>query len=155
MKYLTPALAALMISFATSPAFAFDWHYYSENKALIGSTGEEEGDTDFRATCKDGGKAEIGIGAQENIGKGEGEAVSVMLASGSRSLTIDGTSGESPNFQMTGGVELQTMVDGGHAIFALLGDKGPIKVSGPIKTTWPDKGRAAATAAFVKACFGK
>jgi hypothetical protein len=52
-------------------------------------------------------------------------------------------------------VELQTTVESAHPIFALLGAKGSIKVSGPIKATWPEKGRAAATKTFMKACFGK
>jgi hypothetical protein len=149
------ALAAAALTLAASPALAFDWSYVSETKELIGTTGEEEGDTDFRASCLAGGKANIGIGAAEDIGKGEGEAVSVTLTAGATSLTIEGKSGKSPNFEMTAGVELQTQVDGGHAIFTLLGEKGAIKVTGPIKTTWPEKGRVAATKAFVKACFGK
>lgn len=155
MRLLAPALALAALTLSASPAFAFSWSYFADGKELIGTTGEEEGDTDFRATCKGGGKAEIGIGAAEGIGKGEGEAVSVTLAAGATSLTIDGKSGQSPNFQMTAGVELQTTVDGGHAIFALLGEKGVIKVSGPIKASWPEKGRAAATKSFLKACFGK
>ena len=148
-------LSAAALMFAATPAFAFDWIYVAESKTLIGWTGEEEGDTDFRATCKAGGKAAIGIGAETNVGKGEGEAVSATLTLGARSLTIGGHSGKSPNFEMTGGVELQTDVDASHAIFAMLGDKGAIKVTAPFKTTWPEKGRAAATKAFVTACFGK
>jgi hypothetical protein len=155
MRLIVPALAAVMLSPAAAPAFAFGWTYVAENKTLIGSTGEDEGDTDFRATCKAGGKAEIGIGAQENIGTGEGEAVSVTLAAGTRILTIDGHSGKSPNFQMTAGVELQTEVDAKHAVFELLAGPGAIKVTGKtIKATWPAAGRAAATKAFSKACFG-
>ena len=154
MKLIAPILAAALMTLATAPAHAFSWMYVGESKELIGSTGEEEGDTDFRATCKAGGKAEIGIGAAEGVGKGEGEAVSVALAAGASALTLEGKSGKSPNFEMTAGVELQTEVDSKHAIFALLSGKGAIKVTAPFKTSWPDKGRAAATKKFVHACFG-
>jgi hypothetical protein len=154
MKLNVPALALFALSLTATPAFAYDWIYLDESKTLIGWTGEEEGDTDFRATCKDGGKAEIGIGAQPGIGEGKGEAVSVTLTAGAQTLTIDGKSGNSPNFEMTGGVELQTNVDGKHQIFALLLGKGAIKVTKPIQANWPEKGRAAATKKFQKACFG-
>jgi hypothetical protein len=148
-------VAAAIVALSGRPALAFNWTYFAETKELIGTTGEEEGDTDFRATCKAGGKADIGIGAAEGIGKGEGETVSVTLATGMTSLKIDGKSAQSPNFQMTAGVELQTTVDSAHPIFALLGATGSITVSGPIKATWPAKDRAAATMTFAKACFGK
>lgn len=154
MKLIAPALAAAMLTFAATPAFAYSWLYLDEEKLLMGSTGEEEGDTDFRATCKGNGKAEIGIGAQPGIGKGEGEAVSATLIGGGKMLSIAGKSGKSPNFEMTGGVELQTEVDSKHEIFALLLGKGPIKVTAPIKVTWAADGRAAATKEFQKACFG-
>jgi hypothetical protein len=154
MKLFAPTLAATTLLFAATPAAAYSWMYLTETNELIGSTGEEEGDTDFRATCKPGGKAEIGIGAADGIGKGEGEPVTVTLAAGAKSLTVQGKSGKSPNFEMTAGVELQTDVDGNHEIFALLGEKGTIKVTVPIKTSWPADGRSAATKAFVKACFG-
>ena len=140
MKLIAPALAAATLLFVATPASAYSWLYVAETKELMGSTGEEEGDTDFRATCKPGGKAEIGIGAAEGIGKGEGDPVSVTLAAGAKSLTVQGKSGKSPNFEMTAGVELQTIVDGKHEIFALLGEKGAIKVSGPITTSWPPPG---------------
>ena len=155
MRLTAPALAAVVLTFAATPGFAFNWMYLPDTKELIGSTGEDEGDTDFRATCKAGAKAQIGIGAQENVGTGEGEAVSVTLAAGAKSLTVEGKSGKSPNFQMTAGVELQTDVDASHAIFALLGEKGAIKVMGKtMQATWPPAGRAAATKSFTKACFG-
>jgi hypothetical protein len=149
------ATACAMLSVAATPALAYNWMYIEENKSLIGSTGEEEGDTDFRATCKASGKAEIGIGAAQDVGTGEGEGVSVKLTAGKRVLTIQGLSGQSPNFQMTGGVELQTQVDGKHEIFQLLADKGTIKMSGGKRAaSWLATGRAAATKTFMKACFG-
>ncbi len=154
MKLIALAAAALLPMFATQPAFAFKWIYLREAKELIGSTSEEEGDTDFRATCRAGGKAEIGIGAAEGIGTGEGELVSVTLTASAQTLTIDGHSRKSPNFEMTAGVELRTEVDAKDAVFRLLGESGAIRVSGKtIKATWPANGRAAATRAFVKACF--
>src|SRR5215510_10007081 len=101
MKLNVPAFALFALSLTATPAFAYDWIYLDESKTLIGWTGEEEGDTDFRATCKDGGKAQIGIGATPGIGEGKGEAVSVTLTAGTQTLTIDGKSGNSPNFEMT------------------------------------------------------
>ncbi len=159
MKTLIRALllASILVPIAGGMAQAqYLWTYVKDTKELIGSTGEEEGDTDFRATCKAGGHAEVGIGAETGIGDGNGEAVSVTLTSGTKTLKIDGKSRNSPNFQMTAGVELQTTVDGQHAIFQLLAESGAIKVSGQgKKATWPAAGRAKATASFVKACFGR
>ena len=155
MKLIASSSFALSLMFVTQPAFAFSWTYLGQSKELIGSTGEDEGDTDFRAACRPGGKAEIGIGAAEGIGAGEGEAVSVRLAAGAQTLTIGGHSRKSPNFEMTAGVELQTVLDAKHALFRLLAEPGAIKVSGKtIKATWPATDRAAATRAFVKTCFG-
>ena len=150
------AIGAVMLAGGTAHAApTVGWHYIGESRELIGSTGEDEGDTDFRATCKPGATAELGIGAEENVGTGAGEAVSLTLASGARSVRLDGHSKQSPNFQMTGSVELVATVDKTHAIFQLLADPGAIKVSGKtISTTWPDRGRAAATKAFLTACFG-
>jgi len=122
---------------------------------LIGSTGEDEGDTDFRATCKGAGNAELGIGAAEGVGTGAGEAVSLTLRSAARTMLIAGHSKQSPNFQMTAGVELVADVDKSNVVFQLLIDPGAIKVSGKaITTQWPAAGRAAAAKAFTKACFG-
>lgn len=137
-------------------AFAYQWIYLADSKELMGSTGEEEGDTDFRATCKGNGKAVVGIGAQDGVGEGKGEAVSVTLASAKHSVKIDGRSGKSLNFEMTGGVELQAEVDAAHAVFQVLADAGAIKVTGAARPmSWPAAGRAKATASFMKACFGK
>ena len=147
------ALAALP---AQAAAPAVSWSYIAETRELIGSTGEDEGDTDFRATCKAGGKAELGIGAVDGIGSGGGEAVSVTLANADGTLTVHiaGVSKHSLNSEMTGGVELVAAADKTHAVFTLLAAPGPIKVSGPLTTQWPATGRAAATKAFMKACFG-
>ena len=155
-RRLALALAGAVLVALPSPALAaFSWTYFGDSKDLIGSTGEDEGDTDFRATCKGGGRAEIGIGAQESVGSGKNEAVSVTLASGARNVRIDGHSQNSPNFQMTAGTELRTDADKTHPVFQLLADPGPIKVSGKtLSATWPAAGRAAAAKAFTKACFG-
>ena len=148
-----PALAALPAQ--ATPAFS--WMYIAESHSLIGSTGEEEGDTDFRATCKAGGKAELGIGAAQGVGTGGGEAVTVTLANADGTLTVHiaGVSKQSPNFQMTAAVELVAAADKTHAVFTLLAAPGPIKVSGPLSPQWPATGRAAATKAFISACFGR
>ena len=146
---------AIALAFVPNTAFAYSWMYISQEKELVGTTGEEEGDTDFRASCKANQHAEIGIGAEEDVGTGKGEAVSVTLKTGERTLRIEGTSHNSPNFEMTAGVELQTAVDGRHEIFQLLTEPGTIKVTGATRpASWPAGGRAAATKAFVHACFG-
>ena len=36
---------------------AFSWTYTADSKTLMGWTGEDEADTDFRASCKGGGHA--------------------------------------------------------------------------------------------------
>ena len=143
------------LAFIPNTAFAYSWLYISERQELVGTTGEEEGDTDFRASCKANQHAELGIGAAEDVGTGKGEAVSITLRAGARSLRVDGASRNSPNFQMTAGVELQTVVDGKHEIFQLLTGPGTVKVTGATRpASWPAAGRAAATKAFVNACFG-
>lgn len=149
------AVAVFAFAPKTASAYEYKWIYVGENKELLGMTGEDEGDTDFRATCQPNKHAAIGIGAAEDVGTGKGEAVSITLKAGTRTLRIDGKSHNSANFEMTGGVELETEVDGKHEVFELLAGPGTIKVAGTTRpASWPDKGRAAATKKFVKACFG-
>ena len=81
--------------------------------------------------------------------------VTLANAGGTVTIHIEGVSKQSPNFQMTAGVELVATADKTHAVFQLLSGAGAIKVTGQkLATSWPAAGRAAATKAFTKACFG-
>lgn len=130
----------------------FLWTFSAESRALIGMVQVEEGDYAFHAVCTSPGAVKLGIGADVGIGKGEGEKVSITLATASHSTRIDGTSGNSANFEMTVGVELQTTVQLTHPVFQILLDPGPIKATGALRQSWPAQGRAAAARKFLAAC---
>src|SRR5262245_11835040 len=70
----------------------------------------EESDYEFWALCKGGGQVEIGAGADTNVGKGEGETVSLQLKSGKATAKLEGKSLKSDNFEMTGGTELRATI---------------------------------------------
>ena len=130
----------------------FLWTYSAEGRSLIGMEQVEEGDYAFHAVCTAPGKAKLGIGADVGVGKGKGDKVSVTLATASHTVRIDGISGNSANFEMTAGVELQATVPLSHPVFQLLLDPGPVRTTGALRQVWPDLGRAAATRKFIAAC---
>lgn len=145
------ALAALSPDRAAS-AEPFHWTFSAESRSLIGMEQVEEGDYAFHAVCSAAGAVKLGIGAASGVGKGEGERVSVTLSTAHLSARIDGTSGNSANFEMTAGVELQATVQLTHPVFQILLDPGPIKATGALRQSWPDQGRAAAARKFLAAC---
>lgn len=130
----------------------FLWTYSAGGRSLIGMEQVEEGDYAFYAVCSAPGKVTLGIGADRGVGKGEDEKVSITLATAGHTVRIDGASGNSANFEMTAGVELQATVPLSHPVFQLLLDPGPIKATGALTHAWPDQGRAAATRKFIAGC---
>lgn len=150
---LSAALAIGMMSpHHVARAEAFLWTYDAESRSLIGMEQVEEGDYAFHAVCAAPAKVTLGIGADVGVGEGKGEKVSITLATASRTVRIDGTSGNSANFEMTAGVELQATVPLSHPVFQLLLDPGPIKATGALNHAWPDQGRAAASRKFIAGC---
>lgn len=143
---------AVLAPHRASSAEPFLWIFSVESRSLIGMEQMEEGDYAFHAVCTSPDSVKLGIGAASGVGKGEGEKVSVTLATASHSVRIDGTSGNSANFEMTAGTELQATVALTHPIFQMLLDRGPIMASGALRQSWPDQGRAAAATKFLAAC---
>jgi uncharacterized Zn-binding protein involved in type VI secretion len=120
---------------------------------LFGMPSISESDTIFWARCAGNRAIDIGIGGNNDVGKGKGEAVSITLKSGSVSVKVDGQSRKSENFEMTGTSELRTKVSSGHDVFKVLATGKPIAVSGSMKAeTWPVKGLRGKVAAFLKSC---
>jgi hypothetical protein len=120
---------------------------------LSGMPNESEVDYEFWAHCRADGKIDVGAAAESHVGKGKGEAVTLKLASADKTATLDGTSRESANFEMTAGVELRATVSRDHPLFAVLATGKPISVSGPIKPlTWQIRNLKSKAAAFLEAC---
>jgi hypothetical protein len=120
---------------------------------LQGMPNVTESDTQFWALCGAGGAIEIGVGADSNVGEGNGEAVTLTLIGGPARAALSGVSRNSANFQMTAGTELRAKISRGHDVFRVLAAGEPIAVSGSIKTaTWPVRGLKAKVAAFLQAC---
>ena len=120
---------------------------------LSGMPKESEVDNEFWAHCRADGAIEVGAGAESHVGRGNGEAVVLRLASGLKRATLSGVSRESDNYQMTSGVELRTVVTAGHPLFGVLANGKPIEVTGRIKpVTWPVSGLKPKVADFLKAC---
>lgn len=114
----------------------------------------EESDFDFWALCKKGGVIEIGIGADTNVGKGDGEPVTVTLKSGGKEAKIEGRSIKSENYEMTAASELRTQAKAGDPLFAVLSAGAPISVTGSIEkpAKWQVSGLKAKVAAFLARC---
>jgi hypothetical protein len=120
---------------------------------LSGMPNESEVDYEFWAHCRAGGKIAVGAAAENHVGKGKGEAVTLKLVSADKIAILAGVSRESENVEMTGGVELRATVSREHPLFAVLATGKPIVVSGPIKPlTWTAKNLKAKAAAFLQAC---
>jgi hypothetical protein len=149
---------AVATSFACSAAAKDGIRWTIEKKrgqpSLVGMPTGDEGDTEFWALCKRGGKIEIGVGANSIVGKGEGDTVSLSLKSGAVSAALEGKSQNSENVEMTGGSELRAEIDAGHPLFTVLATGRPITVSGSMDqpATWPVAGLKAKVAAFLAAC---
>jgi hypothetical protein len=157
MRRLLGALiaAGLLLSPVAAHAAGVVWTVSKKNGRahLGGMPNEPEVDYEFWAHCRADGAIDVGAAAESHVGKGGGEAVMLKLASGLKRTTLTGVSRHSDNFEMTGGVELRATVARDHPVFAVLGNGGKVKVSGPIKpATWETKGLKPKIAAFLKEC---
>lgn len=116
--------------------------------------GEEEADDVLRLTCLKGGTVQIGLGGYKSLGKGKGEPLSVTLASGTQSVTLNGKSVRSKNFEMTGAFELRADLAPGETqpLIGVLTAGAPIRVSGGLKDKWPVKGLKPIVERFSAAC---
>jgi hypothetical protein len=146
--------AAIMLAPAAASAEML-WQFTREHGRpfLQAMSDEPEADTEFWALCRSGGAIDVGIGADTSVGKGEGEPVTLTLASAGIKATVAGESRNSANFQMTAGTELSASVGRGHALFNVLATDKPIVVRGASKPLiLPAKGRKAKVAVFLHAC---
>jgi hypothetical protein len=130
----------------------FEWSY--DDRELTGAREIYEGDTDIRLTCLRVGVAEVNVGAEDHIGEGNGERVTLRLRSASAAITLNGRSRFSPNSELTGGTELRANVGANSGLIKMLTAPGAIVVTGSnVKMTLPEPGRLEAISRFRKGCF--
>lgn len=153
------AAAVLLPLSAQAAPVKVNWSLDKTDKGMATLSGlpdEEESDLVLWTTCRADGKIDIGVGAYDEVGQGKGEAVTVTLASGGKSVTLKGKSRDSANAEMTGGTELQTIVTRDDALFTVLATGKPITATGvgdpPKPETWGVTGLTKAAAAFLAAC---
>lgn len=93
-----------------SPAYAkMSWRSASRPYVEVRS-GEEESDAVLRASCGFERLITIRLGAEHRIGEGKGETVTVTIESDGKSAKLRGISKNSPDSEMTGGIELLTEI---------------------------------------------
>lgn len=148
------ALSSLLL--AATPASAVDQIVTAGTKASIEiMPNESEVDRTLEAICLGAGRIELRIGAELQIGKGGFDPVTVKISAGKASASLSGTSVKSPNFEMTGGSELLTVVETSNRALALLvEDKGSAVLEWNKKraTVAFDGAARRKLAAFVKTC---
>ncbi len=151
------AAAPTLAVTSSSAALAADVRWTSTKKPLelLGMpAGEEEADDVLRLTCLKGGAVQVGVGGYKSLGKGNGEPLSVTLASANHSVTLKGKSTQSKNFEMTASYELRAdlAADEVAALYSVLADGTAIRVSGAMKDAWSVKGLKAVAQGFVAGC---
>ncbi len=115
------AVVAASLLFIGTPASAADHIVTTAKKAAIEiMPNESEVDRILEAICLGAGRIELRIGAELQLGKGAFDPVSVKVVAGKTTATLTGVSVKSPNFEMTGGSELLTVVEANDAALALL-----------------------------------
>jgi hypothetical protein len=122
--------------------------------SLYAMSDESESDHSLYAFCAIPGIVELYVGAQEQVGKGENDAVKLRFESDGKSATLSGFSRRSYNSEMTGGTELVTRVEATHDLFKVLATGKPIKLTGSLSKPiiWNHPGMADAVKKFSKAC---
>jgi hypothetical protein len=116
---------------------------------------EEESDASLRAICRNSQTIELRAGANEQVGEGDGKAVTLEFQSDGKKATLTGISKFSEDSEMTGGTELVTEVKDNDPIFSVLQTGKPVTITGfndkkPV--VWAAKGMKSAVAKFLKAC---
>ncbi len=124
---------------------------------LLAHSTESESDRTFLALCRGPGAVELRVGADDYVGKGDGEPVSLTFAAGGRQATLRGVSKKSDDFQMTGGRELVTEVTTDDPVFKVLLAGKRVTVTGSLKKPIMLDGKSAkpAVAGFLAACAGR
>lgn len=148
------ACAGLLLLVSTQALAATKWTA-GTSPSLSVMSDESEADRSLYAVCPIRGIVELFVGAQEQVGKGEGEAVKLRVESDGKSATLSGVSRRSFNSEMTGGTELVTRVIlPDDDFFNVLSSGKPVKLSGSLAkpVTWNHKGMADAVKKFVKDC---
>jgi hypothetical protein len=156
MRLKLVAALVLTVSFS-SATLAADVRWISTKKPLevLGMpAGEEEADDVLRLTCLKGGAVQVGLGGYKSLGKGNGEPLSVTLASGNNSVTLKGKSTRSKNFEMTASYELRADLAAGEyaTLNSVLADGTAIRVSGAMKDVWSVKGLKGIAQRFSEGC---
>ncbi|WP_333823979.1 hypothetical protein [Pinisolibacter sp.] len=150
------AIVAASLLIVCTPASAADHVVTTAKKAAIEiMPNESEVDRTLEEICLGGGRIELRIGAELQLGQGAFDRVSVTVVSGKATATLTGVSVKSPNFEMTGGSELLTVVEANDGALALLS-----KGRGDVTLAAGEKRMSAAfdaaakrkLAAFVDAC---
>ncbi len=145
-------IVAAALNAAPSQA-AMRWQT-SHRPFLLAHSTETESDRSFLALCRGPGAIELRIGADDYVGKGEGEPVSLTFAGGGRRATLRGVSKKSDDFGMTGGRELVTEVTTDDPLFKVLLTGKPVTITGSLKRPIVLDGKRAkpAVAKFLAAC---
>jgi hypothetical protein len=120
----------------SSPAFADKIEYAAIADSvphLVIRSNETESDAFIRATCPQTGMVELRLGAEFEVGSGNGAAVSLTLKSAGKTANISGVSLQSIDSPMTGGSELLATIPSADPIFAVLSSGASIRLSGSIK----------------------
>ena len=146
----------LALSFGSAAhAAEVRWTFTKQPAEVLGTpAGEEEADDALRLTCLKGGAVQVGLGGHNSLGKRKSEPLSVTLASGAQSVTLNGKSVRSKNFEMTGAFELRADLAPGDTkpLIGVLTAGQPIRVSGGLTDKWSVKGLKPIMEQFSAAC---
>jgi hypothetical protein len=156
VHFRTLLIASLMLVPVVGPAAAKTKWTAATSPSLYAASAsdEDESDHSLYAVCPIRGIVELYVGANEQVGKGENEAVKLRVDSDGKSATLSGFSRKSYNSEMTGGTELVTRVETNHEFFKVLSSGKPIKLTGSLSkpVTWNHPGMADAVKKFMKDC---
>jgi hypothetical protein len=156
LKYRALAVAATAALALSAPAVAKTKWTAATSASLHVRSDEQDADRSLYAVCAEPGVVELFIGADEAVGKGEGEPVKLRAESDGKSATISGVSRKSIDFEGSrGGTELVTRIFlFNDEFFKVLASGKPVKLSGSLKkpVTWNHPGMADAVKKFTKAC---
>lgn len=109
-SFVRIAIVIVSLFGVVSPTIAkSSWHMINRPSLEVRPSGEEV-DASMRASCIFSGLILLRIGAENHLGEGKGEGVSVTIESGGKSAKLRGISRFSPESEMTGGRELVTEV---------------------------------------------
>lgn len=156
MRLVVAGTLVLALSFGSAAhAAEVRWTATRQPAEVLGMpAGEEEADDVLRLTCLKGGAVQVGLGGYNSLGKGRSEPLTVTLASGAQSVTLNGKSVRSKNFEMTGAFELRADLAPGDTkpLIGVLTAGQPIRVSGALKEKWSVKGLKPIVERFSAAC---